>query len=72
MKPHDTRLSALRLLCVIFIISLLPGAVIAQPANDNYANFSLFDSATNRVTGTILGATREPGEDPRFGYSVWW
>ena len=44
----------------------------AQPINDNYANSAVFDSASNSVTGTIVGATREPGEDARFGYSVWW
>jgi hypothetical protein len=54
------------------LAALLVVRVAAQPVNDNYANASLFDSASNSVAGTIVGATREAGEYPWFGYSVWW
>lgn len=65
-------MATMRLLSSITVAALFAGGVAAQPVNDHYANASLFDSASNSVAGTIAGATREAGEYPWFGYSVWW
>ena len=65
-------MATMRSLSSILVGALFAVGVVAQPVNDNYANAGLFNSASNSVAGTIVGATREAGEYPWFGYSVWW
>jgi len=64
----------------VSVVSVLIGlgawSARAQPANDMFANRVAITGATTTVTGSNVGATREPGE-PDHGWnaggaSVWW
>lgn len=65
-------MTTLRLRWLVLLATMLAALAVAQPVNDNFGSPSLFNPAGNIVSGTIVGATREPGEDSRFAYSVWW
>ena len=62
------------LLCLV--LSLAPGKSWAAPANDNFAKAAAFTNIVRQVTGTNVGATKEPGEPSHAGNtggaSVWW
>jgi len=60
-------------LCLAFAFAANAAAV--GPANDNLANATPLTGETNFVTGSNVGATRQPGEPNHAdvgGYSVWW
>jgi Ca2+-binding RTX toxin-like protein len=42
------------------------------PANDNFVDAQTVTGATGRTTGTVRGATAEPGEPSAFGLSTIW
>lgn len=57
---------------LVLVSGLIVGNAAAQPVNDNYSAAAVIPSPVGAVVGTTVGATSEPGEDARFGYSVWW
>ncbi len=54
----------------------MPPRGLAQPANDNFADRIALTGSSLLVTGSNVGATREPGEPSHAGWSgsasVWW
>src|ERR1039457_2346537 len=74
----NTKLNPLRrfVLPVTVLIGLGASLSQAQPANDMFANRIVITGTTIVVTGSSVGATREPGEPYHAGNtggaSVWW
>lgn len=64
-------------LAILISASLGAGSVLAQPANDNFANaISLGSSTWGSVSNDNTGATAEPNEPPHSGFtatnSIWY
>ncbi len=61
-------------LCIAWL-AFLQGA-LAQPANDDFANRIAITGTSASVTGSNVGATKEPGEPNHAGFSgsasAWW
>ena len=71
---NEARLVASCALSVVWL-GILP-VTLAQPANDDFANRIAITGTSASVTGSNVGATREPGEPNHAGSSggasVWW
>lgn len=61
---------------VITSLAILTSTCLAQPANDNFATRIAITGTSTSVTGSNIGATKEPGEPNHAGYSgsasAWW
>src|SRR5579864_1831546 len=62
---------------ILALFALAAGSVLAQPANDNFANAISLGSATwGSVSNDNTGATAEPNEPPHAGFtatnSIWY
>src|SRR6476661_6847864 len=76
-RPISTLLPCLfGILCLLAAVQLGARSAFAQPANDMFLDAQVLNPASTFANGTILGATREPGEYYHAlqwaHYSVWY